>query len=168
MKRSLLLCPVLFLSGSLSGLYSWATLGQSVKSVEINSRDLHAKTLKPSQEKLSHNKLSHDKLSHDKLYQVYVLTSEMNEVRQYLDPQGIVFAVTWRGLNHPDLSKLLGDFFKDYYAADEQISSSRGQLSKRIRTEQIVVETSGHMGTVRGRAYLVRSIPKGLSIESLS
>jgi len=30
-----------------------------------------------------------------KRYQVYALTSEMNEVRQYVDPKGVVFGIGW-------------------------------------------------------------------------
>jgi hypothetical protein len=132
---------------------SFASLGQNMSSIQVDARGIRAKI---------------KKLSSQKLFQVYLMTCEMNEIRQYVDHQGVVFAVTWRGLNHPDLSNLLGDFFKDYSAADAEVSGSRAQSVKRISTEQFVVEKSGHMGALRGKAYLPSSVPAGVRIDSLN
>ncbi|MEO5971459.1 MAG: DUF2844 domain-containing protein [Bdellovibrionia bacterium] len=132
---------------------SFASLGQRENSIKRDGLEIHARI----SERFSQS-----------LYQVYTLTSDMNEVRQYLDNQGIVFAVTWRGINHPDLSKLLGEFFRGYAAADAEVSGSRDQPIKRINTEEIVVEKGGHMGAVRGKAYLSKSVPAGVEIDSLN
>jgi len=144
---------------------SFASLGQGLSSIQANAKEIHAKLHKSSSRNFQG--AQSPRLSESNEVQTYSLTSEMNEVQQHLDPQGIVFAITWQGLNHPDLSRLLGSYFKDYSVADAEVKGSRGQSLKRIATSQLVVEKGGHMGAVHGIAYLVNSVPPGVEIDQL-
>ena len=80
-------------------------------------------------------------------------------VKEYLSPNGTVFAVSWRGPRPPDLSQLLGSYFAEYQTAAAAPHAQRGHLL--VQTENLVVETSGHMRDLRGRAYRSRPAAAG-------
>jgi hypothetical protein len=86
-------------------------------------------------------------------------------VNEYLSVDGTVFAVSWRGPRPPDLSQLLGSYFAEFQAAAVSSSAQRSHL--RIRTDKLVVETSGHMRDLRGRAYLPALLPTGVSADEI-
>ncbi len=86
-------------------------------------------------------------------------------VNEYLAPDGTVFAVSWRGPRPPDLSQLLGSYFAEFQTAAAAPQAQRGHLL--IRTESLVVETSGHMRDLRGRAYLPALLPPGVKADEI-
>jgi Protein of unknown function (DUF2844) len=86
-------------------------------------------------------------------------------VNEYVSSAGTVFAVSWRGSRHPDLSMLLGPYFSEYQAAANQPTAHRRGL--RIRTGNVVVETGGHPGDLWGRAYLPALLPLGVDAEGI-
>ena len=100
-------------------------------------------------------------------YQIQVLTSDANVVREYLTPSGIVFAVAWNGLVHPDLTTLLGSYAEEYRHAKQQLPRRHGQKSMRVQGDQVVVETWGHMRNLQGRAYLPAMIPAGVDVNEI-
>ncbi len=86
-------------------------------------------------------------------------------VNEYLSPDGTVFAVSWRGPRPPDLSQLLGSYFAEFQTAAAAPRAQRGPLL--VRTESLVVETSGHMRDLRGRAYLPALLPSGVTADEI-
>ena len=101
-------------------------------------------------------------------YTVQEIVSNGARVREYLDKNGTVFAVGWSGRVHPDLSSLLGSYYEDFQrsavgvrsaAAGPRLRSSRGT----VRGSRVVVERSGHMMSLRGRAYVPQLLPSGVS-----
>ena len=86
-------------------------------------------------------------------------------VNEYLSPNGTVFAVSWRGPRPPDLSQLLGAYFAEYRTAAASPSAQRGHLL--VQTENLVVETGGHMRDLRGRAYVPGLLPPGVSADEV-
>ena len=86
-------------------------------------------------------------------------------VNEYASGAGTVFAVSWRGPRHPDLSLLLGPYFAEYQAAANQPATHRRGL--RIQTGNVVVETGGHPGDLWGRAYLPAQLPSGVGAEDI-
>jgi hypothetical protein len=86
-------------------------------------------------------------------------------VNEYLSPDGTVFAVSWRGPRPPDLPQLLGSYFAEFQTAAASPQAQRGHLL--IQTENLIVETSGHMRDLRGRAYLPALLPQGVSADEI-
>ena|SRR3984957_6922631 len=88
-------------------------------------------------------------------------------VREFLNRNGIVFAVTWSGPVVPDLRMLLGSSFGSYTKAVAALKQPGLQRSLRIATPELVVESGGHMRAYSGRAYLPLLIPPGASTADL-
>lgn len=86
-------------------------------------------------------------------------------VREYSQPGGSVFAVTWRGPFMPNLRQMLGRYFDEYAAAAEAAHGNHRHLS--IRQSDLVVEVGGHMRAFAGRAYLPAAVPSGVPIGEL-
>lgn len=86
-------------------------------------------------------------------------------IRQYVSPEGIVFAVSWQG-TAPDLQQLLGTYFDQYVASADRQSSRRGR-GVRIDDGDLVIETGGHMRFVTGRAYLRSKMPQGVADDEI-
>jgi hypothetical protein len=86
-------------------------------------------------------------------------------VKEYLSANGTVFGVSWRGPRPPNLSQLLGSYFAEYQTAAASPSAQRGHLL--IETENLVVETGGHMRDLRGRAYVPSLLPPGVSADEI-
>ncbi len=86
-------------------------------------------------------------------------------VNEYVSADGTVFAVSWRGPRLPDLSQLLGAYFAEYQTAAAAPRAQRHHLS--LRTKNLVVDSSGHMRDLRGRAYLPALLPAGISADEI-
>lgn len=95
-------------------------------------------------------------------------TSGLTTVREYLNADGTVFAVTWKGPKRPDLSVLLGSYSSEYNdASKSRESSSRGRKETVVRTTNIVVRRGGHMRALHGRAYVPNLAPADTDPETL-
>jgi hypothetical protein len=86
-------------------------------------------------------------------------------VREFANPAGTVFAVTWSGPAIPDLKQTLGSYFDTFTAAARAPHGGHHHLE--IRQDQFVMQSSGHMRAFTGRAYLPQEIPAGVTVEEL-
>ncbi|NVN93113.1 MAG: DUF2844 domain-containing protein [Desulfuromonadales bacterium] len=100
-------------------------------------------------------------------YRIQEIASDATTVREYVSPSGVVFAIVWNGRMHPDLTTLLGSYAAEYQAAVQQTSRKRGRRRRQVVSEQIVVETWGHMRNLQGRAYAPALIPSGVTIDEI-
>jgi hypothetical protein len=100
-------------------------------------------------------------------YKVQTLKSDANEVREYVAANGVVFAIAWNGLVHPDLASLLGSYVGEYREALRQTPGKPGQRGRRVASDRVVVEQWGHMRNMQGRAYLPALIPPGVTIDEI-
>jgi len=100
-------------------------------------------------------------------YSMQELTAETTTVREYLTPEGVVFAVAWNGLVHPDLRVLLGCYDEEYRGALAQQQRLQGRRQKHVRSQRLVVETWGHMRNLQGRAYLPELVPEGVNLYEI-
>jgi hypothetical protein len=89
------------------------------------------------------------------------------QVREYLNREGTVFAVTWAGPVVPDLQQLLGTQFAAYTTALAARDHLGLRRSVRVATSGLVVESDGHLRAYLGRAYLPALIPSGVSAAEL-
>jgi hypothetical protein len=86
-------------------------------------------------------------------------------VREFVAPNGIVFAVSWQGPIKPDLSQLLGEHFATLVAAGQRPHGDH--RSVRVQTADLVIESGGKMRGFVGRAYLPAQLPDGMSIGDI-
>jgi len=150
---TLVLCSAL-LAGALSlPLPAGATLGEKADSV---ARDRHA---------LSAVRKATTSYSN---YTVQEVASDATTVREYLNLEGVVFAVAWQGRLHPDLTTLLGSYASEFQNAMQKQARRHGQRGLSVSSDKVVVETWGHMGSLQGRAYLPALLPEGVSADEIN
>jgi hypothetical protein len=91
-----------------------------------------------------------------------------SRVQQYVAGNGRVFAVRWNTLYKPDLSDLLGTSFPDYASA-AGTASRRGGIQRQFHHESndLVVQSSGHLHVFSGYAYRRSMLPQGVSAQSI-
>ena len=101
-------------------------------------------------------------------YAIEEITSDSGiRVREFLNRDGIVFAVTWNGPVVPNLRTLLGSSFESYIKGLGALKHPGTQRSLRLASAELVVESGGHMRAYGGRAYLPPLIPAGASPADL-
>jgi hypothetical protein len=100
-------------------------------------------------------------------YTVQEVGSDSTIVREYVSPSGVVFAIAWNGLVHPDLTKLLGSYAGEYHEALQQTPREPGRRHLLVKTNRVVVEKWGHMRNLQGRAYVPALIPPGVSVDEI-
>jgi Protein of unknown function (DUF2844) len=87
-------------------------------------------------------------------------------VREYVSPSGTVFAVSWRGPTPPNLSNLLGSYFKQIQAASS--TQKHQSLSHAtVATGDVIVQTGGHLRNLWGRAVVSSLVPEGVDEAEL-
>ncbi|HUC54745.1 MAG TPA: DUF2844 domain-containing protein [Candidatus Cybelea sp.] len=97
-----------------------------------------------------------------------IQTSTGVAVKEYVSPTGKVFAVTWRGPFHPDLRQLLGAYFGQYaQAVQDQRAQRHGHGPLLIQQPGLVVQITGHMRSLWGKAYVPQLLPAGIHAEDL-
>jgi hypothetical protein len=95
-------------------------------------------------------------------YTVHEISADDGTViREYVSPAGKVFGVSWTGPTIPDLTQLLGTYNTEFQTA---VHATRGRRnSAAVHNPDLVVESSGHMRSFRGRAYLHTMLPSGVT-----
>ena len=86
-------------------------------------------------------------------------------MREFVAPSGMVFAVTWQGPIRPDLRQALGQYFEPFVSAPRSKFADRRHL--QIQQGDLVVQMSGHMRALFGRAYLLSAVPSGVNVGDL-
>ncbi|HEX3604126.1 MAG TPA: DUF2844 domain-containing protein [Steroidobacteraceae bacterium] len=148
-KRAALAAAVLVVA--LSPRMASATLGEAEITVQNDVTRAHA-SVKSSQDRTG--------------YRVHEITLPSGtSMREFVAPNGMVFAVTWTGPIHPDLRQALGRYFETYVAAPRAKFADRRHV--QIRQGDLVVQLGGHMRALSGRAYLISAVPSGVDIGDL-
>jgi uncharacterized protein DUF2844 len=128
-----------------------ATLGEAEISVQTDAtRSLAA--IKSSQEREGY-----------RVHEIALASGTL--MREFVGPDGKVFAVAWHGPTRPDLRQALGQYFGAFASAPRSKLSDRRHV--QIRQGDVVVEGGGHMRALSGRAYLLSAIPGGVSLGDL-
>lgn len=100
-------------------------------------------------------------------YTVHEITDPSGTVvKEFISPQGKVFAVAWRGPIRPNLEELLGSHFGEFDQA-MKARTYRVRGPAVVQTPTLVVQSAGHMRGFVGRAYLPDSLPQGVTVNSL-
>ncbi len=89
-------------------------------------------------------------------------------VNEYVGADGRVFAVSWRGTRPPDLTVLMGAYFRQYrYAAEAGGLTALGIHHASVRASDVAVETAGHMRDMWGRAWLPAMLPPAVDEQEI-
>ena|SRR6185312_1532049 len=136
----------------------YASLGGSVDSISADSQILRAKSIRIVDRTVAHA-----------AFTIHEISSGATIVREYVNASGIVFAIAWNGMSHPDLSALLGTYYADYQTEiRSQSHHVKGSRFGRITAaNHLVVERGGHMRNVRGRAYDLTLFPPGVTLQDI-
>ncbi len=131
---------------------AWAVLGETVGSIESDRIALSGQLrMIPAQH-----------------YTIQEITTLEFVLSEY-ESGNTVFAVAWRGKRPPNLVSLLGSYFQEYQDATAA-AASNGPMRRgmsHIQGAHVVVETGGHPGDVRGRAYIPSLLPPGVTKEMI-
>jgi hypothetical protein len=128
-----------------------ATLGEPEITVQADVAKAHA-SIKSSQDREG--------------YRVHEVAMPSGTVmREFVAPNGKVFAVAWQGPTRPDLRQALGQYFPSYASAPRAKFADRRHV--QIQQGDLIVQSSGHMRALSGRAYLVSAVPSGVNIGDL-
>ncbi len=132
----------------------WAVLGETIQ--ESPGNEFSATSIKKQSLLAKTN------------YTIHTTTTEGLTLKEYADNAGLVFALSWQGVAHPDLSSLLGKYLSEYQTSVTRHQSTPGRRRSGIfPAHRVVVEKAGTIGRSRGRAYLPASIPKGVLLNEI-
>ena len=89
-------------------------------------------------------------------------------VREYVSPEGKVFAVAWHGPWMPDMRQILGSYFDQYARANQSQSGARMRRGPVVIDEPgLVVQIGGHPRAFAGKAYVPEMLPSGVRAENI-
>ena len=91
-------------------------------------------------------------------------------VREYVSPaSGKVFAVAWQGPWPPNMQQILASYFDQFQqAAQAQAGTARAvRRPLMVNLPGLVVQSSGHMRSFAGRAYIPAMLPQGVTAEAI-
>ena len=132
---------------------SWAELGGRTATISSDQRVLRAR-------------LSAEARSN---FTVHSLTSENGLVtREYVNGQGVVFAIAWEGPSRPDLKAVLGGYF-DRFQSDTARRPGQARRMGAMRSSHVdfIAVSGGHGGEFWGHAYLPSLVPAGFDLKQL-
>ena len=130
-----------------------ASLGKDVASVEADRAEMQGSR----------------RLVENASYAVHELQAPTGTtVREYVSPDGRVFAVAWQGPFIPNLRQLLGTYFVAFsQAAQAQKGQRPGHGPLLVELPGLVVESGGHMRAFHGRAYIPEWVPASAAEEGI-
>ncbi len=88
-------------------------------------------------------------------------------IKEYVNRDGIVFAVAWRGISQPDLAVLFGSYYQEYLSETSRQNQNQRNSLRMTKTKNVTVERHGHMRDIRGKAYLSRLLPANITPEEI-
>jgi Protein of unknown function (DUF2844) len=94
------------------------------------------------------------------------VTARGTTVREFSAPSGPIFGIAWEGRRTPDLTVLLGSYYSEYAKA----AASRNHFSLHHAVFQgadMTVVITGHMGQLKGRAFVPNLTPSDVDPQSV-
>ena len=95
-----------------------------------------------------------------------ITTANGLQVHEYLSPGGKVFALSWRGPGIPDLRQMLGSYYGEFAKAASAPHYNHHHLS--VETPDVIVQSSGHMRSFFGRAWVHSLLPDNFSVDQIN
>lgn len=88
-------------------------------------------------------------------------------IRQFINAQGIVYAVAWSTRLKPDFAQLLGRHEADFTAGAAALRQPGLQRSASVDRGDLVVQSAGRPGAFVGKAWLKSQLPAGTSTDAI-
>jgi hypothetical protein len=149
-------CNLALIAG-LSPRMACATLGEPEASVQADAAQLQG---------TMQSQASIKTMTNGGAYRVHEMQLPSGTaLREFVAPDGNVFAVAWKGPMPPNLRQAFGQYFDGFVAAAKQGSGDRNHV--QIDTVDLVVQARGHARSFVGRAYLPASMPSGFDLGDL-
>jgi len=149
-KIAALLCTVLMTA--LGPRIAGATLGEPEITVQSDVAQFRA-SIKSSEDRVGY-----------RIHEIQLPGGTL--LREFVAPDGNVFAVAWNGPTPPNLRQALGKYFDAIVSAPKPRFADHRHL--QIQQGDLVVQGSGHMRAgFSGRAYLASAIPSGVNLGDL-
>jgi hypothetical protein len=143
--RSFLLCLIV----SAFSYSAYAALGGDVTSIQADQAHMRAQR----------------RVIQNAAYSVHEMqTDSSTVVREFVSPEGKVFGISWQGPTRPDLQQMLGNYYSEFAAA-RPVRRMHGPVT--IRTQNLVVQSGGHMRALTGRAYVPAMVPADVRLEDI-
>lgn len=102
-------------------------------------------------------------------FTIHEMTQDSGTVmREFVRPDGTVFAVSWQGPQRPNLKQLFGDSYFNRFQSDNK-ANTRIHMRRAMASthSDFVVRTGGHSGAFWGFAYLPQTAPGDFPIQTL-
>lgn len=129
---------------------AWAVLGEYENSVATDQQRVQGRTLEIARQG----------------YHIQEITApNQTTIKEYVSPDGMVFAVSWNSFTMPNLQQLLGSYYAQFRQSAQSGRRHRGPLI--IRTDSLVLESGGHMRAFHGRAYAPKLMPAGVTAKEV-
>jgi hypothetical protein len=149
-KIAAVLCALLI--AALGPRIAGATLGEPEISVQSDVAQLRA-SIKSSEDRVGY-----------RIHEIQLPGGTL--LREFVAPDGNVFAVAWNGPTKPNLRQALGKYFDALVSAPKPKFADHRHL--QIQQGDLIVQASGHMrADFSGRAYLASAIPSGVNLGDL-
>lgn len=133
-------------------LPAWASLGGNVNSVDADRAHMNARI----------------NVTQEANYSVHQMQSPGGtSVKEFVSPEGKVFAVSWQGQFPPQMQQILGAYFSQYEAALQSQPKHYGHRPLNIQQPGLVIQTGGHMRDYFGRAYIPDMVPAGVKADQI-
>lgn len=127
---------------------SYAGLGDGVKNINDDKALFKAQSLKVIQK----GKFS-----------IHELDVPEYKIREYVNSDQKVFAISWSGFTHPQMKQILSSYYDEFVEVAQKQKRTHGQRFRVIKTKNLTVMISGHMRNLKGKAFLHKGLPLGLS-----
>lgn len=88
-------------------------------------------------------------------------------VKEFVSPEGNVFAVSWQGEFPPQMQQILGSYYNHYAAVVSARPKHYGHRPLDIQQAGLVIQTGGHMRDYFGRAYIPDMLPTGVKANEI-
>lgn len=146
-----LLAAALALAGPPAG----ATLGEPAASVERDRARVQGE-----------HRVAQSTSAH---FQVHAITmADGSSIREFVAPDGVVFAVAWSTRLKPRLEGLLGAHAQRYAAAASAAMTTPGiRHGVSLSSDDLVVQAGAHLNAHVGLAYLRSRVPEGVRLDEL-
>jgi hypothetical protein len=138
---------------SLFALPAFAALGGDLNSVELDKAHMKGSLTVQQQQAYSIHEIQ---------------ASDGMTVREFVSSEGRVFGVAWQGPTFPDMKRLMGAYFEQYSTALRSEKEKHvGRRPINIQEPGLVVQTSGHMRALTGRAWVPELVPQNVKAAEL-